>query len=193
MPEAKGPDREPTTPDQTAAEARAEYEARRAATREQRQRQLAEAFPSGDPGGWLTTTGLVATAVFAVATLAAVIDPDDYIVAFFTVAVVLFTVGMVAFVLTILGMALRSRDDQLSIAGVFFLTGSAPASVQGRMIGSFVVQIIVAVVGAAARPFTPLAVGTLVPILGLAVMGLWAVRYGYFPPHEITKPTRSGT
>jgi hypothetical protein len=45
-----------------------------------------------------------------------------------------------------------------------------------------VVQILVSIVGIAAHPFTPLAFGTLVPILGLAACGFWAVRHGTFPP-----------
>lgn len=180
-----------TQHNQTAAEARAEYEARRAATREARDRLLAEAFPDGDPGAWLTVAGVITTVVFALVTTAAAIDPDRFIMAFFVVAVVFFTAGMVIFGLAIVGMALRSRDDVLSIAGVFFLAGSAPRGVQTTMLVSFAAQIVVAVAGAAVRPFTPLAAATLVPLLGLAIMGLWAVRYGHFEPHDVGR--RSGS
>lgn len=193
MVDAQGRDDATTPASQTAAEARAEYEARRAETRELREQKLSEAFPDGDPGAWLTTTGIFSTIVFAVVTLAAAVDPDRFIVPFFVVAVILFTIGTVAFALVVMGMALRSRDDQLSVAGVFFLAGSAPRQVQARMIGSFAVQIVVALTGAALRPFTPLAAGTLVPLLGLAVMGLWAVRYGHFEPHEVGDTSRSAS
>lgn len=169
---------------QTAAEARAEYEARRAETRAARESRLAEAFPDGDPGAWLTTTSVVTTVVFTVVTMIAAVDPARFMTIFFVVAVALFVVGMGAFAMAIFGMALRSRDDLLSIAGVFFLSGSAPRSVQVRMIGSLAVQVVTAVVGAAVRPFTPLAAGTLVPMLGLGMVGLWAVRYGHFEAHD---------
>jgi hypothetical protein len=53
--------------------------------------------------------------------------------------------------------------------------------VQRHLLGSLGVQIVVAVVAAALDPFTPLAFGTLVPTLGLALCGLWAVRHGMFP------------
>lgn len=175
---------------QTAAEARAEYEARRAATRADRERRIAEAFPEGDPGSWLTTISMLTTLVFCVVTVLAAIDPHRFMASFFVVAVVLFVSGLGVFGLAILGMALRSRDDQLSIAGVFFLSGSAPRSVQTRLIGAFAVQIAAAVAGAVIRPFTPLAAGTLVPMLGLGMIGLWAVRHGHFEAHEM--PTGDG-
>lgn len=178
--------------EQTAAEARAEYEANREATRAIREQRLADAFPDGDPGSWLTSSGIVATVVFAVVTAAAAIDPDQFIVAFFVVSVVLFVVGMIAFGIAIVGMALRSRDDVLSIAGVFFLSGSAPRAVQARLLGALVAQVVIAIAGAAVRPFTPLAAGTLVPMFGLGLIGLWAVRFGHFDP-QTAREARPGT
>jgi hypothetical protein len=44
--------------------------------------------------------------------------------------------------------------------------------------------VIVAVVGAALRPFSPLAFGILVPVFGLGCAGLWAAHHGSFGPRE---------
>jgi hypothetical protein len=46
------------------------------------------------------------------------------------------------------------------------------------------VQVVVAVVAAALRPFTELAFGTLAPTLGLALCGWWAVRHGLFEERD---------
>ena len=78
--------------------------------------------------------------------------------------------------------AARSRDDAMGIGGLFFLAGSAPRAVQRHLMGSLAVQLVVAVVAAALDPFTPLAFGTLVPVLPLGLAGLWSVRHGMFDP-----------
>ncbi|MEA3054857.1 MAG: hypothetical protein QOD30_289, partial [Actinomycetota bacterium] len=43
-------------------------------------------------------------------------------------------------------------------------------------------QVVIALVAAGLRPYTAVAFGVLVPTLGLALCGLWAVRSGSFPP-----------
>lgn len=168
---------------QTAAEARAEYEAQRQATRVARQSRIADAFPDGDPGPWVGYASIAITVIFAIATGIGVIDPEEFIVPYFVITVGLFALGCVLFMLVIVAMALRSRDDVLSVAGVFFLSESAPPRTRAVLLGSLVGQIVIGLLGAALRPFTPLAVGTMVPLVGLALVGLWAVRYGYFPAH----------
>lgn len=165
---------------QSAAEARAAYEANRARNREARQRRLAQAFPDGDPGQWITWFDVGATLLFLVMTIVAAADPERFVVEFFVLSVVLFAVGMIVFAWVLIAMALRSRDDQLSIAGVFFLSESAPRRTRMMLLGSLAAQVLISIGGAATRPFTPLAVGTLVPLLGLSLVGLWAVRYGHF-------------
>lgn len=176
-------DRNKTSTGQSAAEARAEYEANRAANAAARERRIAEAFPHGDPGKWVSTVSIIVTVAFALVTLLGAIDPEAFIGPYFVVTVGLFTAGFLIFLWVLVGMALRSRDDLLSIAGVFFLSDSAPTSTRRALLGTLAAQVVIAVVGAAARPFTPLAVGTLVPLFGLAVVGLWAVRYGHFEAH----------
>jgi hypothetical protein len=70
----------------------------------------------------------------------------------------------------------------LSVAGIWFLSGSAPRSVRLTLLGCLAVQVVVALATAAIRPFTALAFGVLVPMSGLGLCGLWAAVAGTFPP-----------
>ncbi len=79
----------------------------------------------------------------------------------------------------------RSRTDEISVAGLYFLAGgSAPSPVRRRLMGALLVQVVVAFATAAIRPFTSLAFGVLVPVYGLGLAGLWASRHGEFPPRR---------
>jgi hypothetical protein len=169
----------------TAAEARAEVEARRAEVRAERARRFADAYCDGPlPGRWILAFSWASTLVFGAVSVAAMVDPDAAIAVFFNVAVVLFFAGCALFALDLVLIANRSRESLMGIGGLFFLAGSAPRSIQWHLLGSFGVQVAVSIVAAAVRPFTPLAFGTLVPTLGLALCGLWAVRHGVFDPRR---------
>jgi len=171
-----GRDREPT-----AAEARAEVEARRETDRAERTAAMQARFGDRVPGRAIIVVSWVCTAVFTLAAIPALVDPRDAVAAFFAVSVVLFVAGCALFMVVLLLAAARSRDDAMGIGGLFFLAGSAPVPVQRHLLGSMGVQVVVAIGAAALDPFTPLAFGTLVPTIGLALCGLWAVRYGLFP------------
>ncbi|CAN5542468.1 hypothetical protein BH10ACT3_BH10ACT3_22600 [soil metagenome] len=172
----------------TAAEARAEFEADRAANKAAKRAQMDAAFGDGVPGRAIVVLSWICTAVFTLVTVPAIIDPDRFVGLFFVVSVVLFFAGCALFVVDIVLAAARSRDDLMGIGGLFFLIGSAPRSAQANLLGSMAVQLVVAVAGAAAHPFTPLAFGTLVPMIGLAFCGLWTVRHGNFPPQPPEAP-----
>jgi hypothetical protein len=53
------------------------------------------------------------------------------------------------------------------------------------------IQIVVAVATAAARPFTPLAFGILVPLYGLGLAGVWGAAFGTFGPRRQPEQRRS--
>lgn len=165
----------------SAAEARAAVEARRGEERARREAWFADRFSDGVPGRWIVATSWCSTALFTAVTVPAVIDPKRFVLAFFVVSTVLFLLGCALFVADLVLAAARSRDDAMGIGGLFFLVGAAPRAVQVHLLGSLAVQVVVAVAGAAVRPFTPLAFGTLVPTLALALAGLWSVRHGLFP------------
>lgn len=177
------PSPEPSrTRHQSAAEARAEFEANRDAQRAAKAAQMDAIYGGGVPGRWIMIASWCSTLLFAAVTVPAVVEPDRFVAAFFAVSVALFFLGCAVFAVDIVLAAARSRDDLMGIGGLFLLLGSAPRSVQWSLLGSLVAQCVIAAVGTAAHPFTPLAFGTLVPILGLGACGLWAVRHGTFPP-----------
>ncbi|MFZ4517946.1 MAG: hypothetical protein ACOYOP_06135 [Microthrixaceae bacterium] len=173
------PDRQPT-----AAEARAEVEARRVTERAEREAAFRELYGNHVPGRWIVVVSWLSTVILAVVTALAAVDPDDAIGAFFVVAVAWFFVGSALFALVVVLAAGRSRESSMGIGGLFFLAGSAPRAVQWNLLGSLLAQVAVSIAGAAVRPFTPLAFGTLAPMLPLALCGLWGVLHGRFPPRE---------
>jgi hypothetical protein len=132
------------------------------------------------------------TAVFVVTSAAAVIAPDAPVeVPAFVVALLLFFAGCGAFVAAYTRAVSRSRTDLIGVADLFFLTGStAPAKVKRSLLGALAVQVVVALGSAIARPYTSLAAGTLVPVYGLGLCGVWASRHGTFPRRPKDKAGR---
>lgn len=173
---------------ESAAEARARVEAGRAEARARRDADLRDRFGDTIPGRWISVSSLIATAVLAGVTVAAAADPDAFITVFFVVALAWFVIGCVVFMGALVIAAGRSRECDIGIGGLFFLAGSAPPSVQRPLLGSLIAQVVIVVAGAAVRPFTPLAFGTLAPMLGLAMCGLWGAMYGSFPPRTGGEP-----
>lgn len=131
----------------------------------------------------IVRASMAGTVVFALAAvLAAVTAADPLVVAAVVVDLLLFVAGCAAFVVTLVRAAGRSRTEEVTLSGVWWLAGSAPANVRRMLLGAFAVQVVVALATASARPFTGLAFGILVPTYGLGLVGLWAVRLGMFPP-----------
>jgi hypothetical protein len=125
----------------------------------------------------------VGTALFALTASAAVVAPDALEPPAFVVAVGRFFAGCVAFVLAYSRAVGRSRRELISVADLFFLAGgSAPSGVRSSLLGSLGLEVAIALASAFARPYSSLAAGTLVPVYGLGLCGLWASRYGTFPP-----------
>lgn len=141
-----------------------------------------------DAAGAIGRASWWGTAVFALTAVGADLYTAIEPVAF-TVAVVLFFAGCAAFVAAYLRAVGRSRVDLIAVSSLFFLTGSAPAPVRRSLMASLAVQVVVALGTAIARPYTSLAAGTLVPVYGIGLCGLWAARHGTFPPR--TDPTTS--
>lgn len=131
---------------------------------------------------------LAGTAVFVVVAGAGVALPDTLGVAVVVVSLLLFAAGCVAFVLTLLRAAERSRREAVTLPGLWWLSGSAPSPVRRLLIGSFVVEVLVAFGAASARPFTGVAFGILAPIYALGLLGLWGARHGTFGPRTPRSP-----
>lgn len=131
-----------------------------------------------------------ATTVFVACTVAAAVVFDQPFTGV-SVAVDLacFSIGVVTFLWGWWSAVQRSRRDEISVAGMYFLVGKvAPDSVARRLNGALAVQVVVGLAGAFARPNTDgkpgssLAFGILVPMLGLGLNGLWSAHKGEFPP-----------
>jgi hypothetical protein len=120
------------------------------------------------------------TGVFAVAALAAVVARPLRPVSV-VIDVALFAAGCVAFGAAYLRGLGRSRGERVAVTGLYFLAGSAPPDVRRSLLGALAVQVVLGLATAIARPYTSLAAGTLVPMYGLGLCGLWAARHGTFP------------
>lgn len=152
---------------------------------------MVDAVPDGDtveddapPGGGIAVLSWIGTGVFVAVATVATLLPDEAARAAAVVDVALFAVGVVAFLWAYWIAVQRSRTDAIGIGGLYFLAGSAPKEVRVRLLGSLAVQVAVAVVSASIRPYTAVAFGILVPVLGLGLAGLWGARHGTFPPRD---------
>jgi hypothetical protein len=125
------------------------------------------------------------TVAFALVSAAAVSAEADAVRASSVVFdLILFALGTLAFVRTLFVAAERSRREELSVAGIWFLAGSAPPDVRRWLLGCLGAQTVIAIVAASIRPYSAVAFGVLVPMFGLGLTGLWAVRSGTFPPRR---------
>jgi hypothetical protein len=137
------------------------------------------------PGSGIITLSWAATGIFAAVATIATLLPDDAARPAAVVDVALFAVGVVAFLWAYAVAVSRSRTDLIGIAGLYFLAGSAPREVRVRLLVPCALQAVIAVVTASIRPYTAVAFGILVPILGLGLAGLWGARHGEFPPRDL--------
>ena len=124
------------------------------------------------------------TVVFSVTAIVTAISPTLFFrVVAVTVALVFFALGMLVFLAAYLRSIGRSRYEVISVAGIYLMLGGvAPPAVRRSLYSALAVQIVVALATASVRPYTSLAFGVLVPLLGLALCGLWSSVCGTFPP-----------
>jgi hypothetical protein len=143
------------------------------------------------------TVDVVVTVVVSVMSVAAVGAYSSLAGPTVIVDIGVFAVGLVLFAAALWLGAQRSRQAEMDIAGWFFLSRVAPRQVQRTLLGALAVQVVVGIGAALAShgaavtagdKASKLAFGTLVPIFGLAVCGLWGARYGAFPPRRADPP-----
>lgn len=123
------------------------------------------------------------TGVFTATAVGAVLADGAADAIALVLAVALFATGCVVFVWAYAVVVGRSRREQIGVAEVYLLTGgTAPPPVKRRLMGALGTQVAVALGTSIAQPYTSLAAGTLVPLYGLALCGLWSARHATFPP-----------
>jgi hypothetical protein len=135
-------------------------------------------------GGGLVQLSFAGTGALLVAGVVGVLSPDGAGVLTAWVSGVLFVIGVVLFLWGYAVGVVRSREDQITLGGLFFLSGTAPKVVRFRLRIAFAVQVAVAVVAASVRPYTAVAFAVLAPMLGLGAMAMWGARHGTFVPKE---------
>ncbi len=135
-------------------------------------------------GGGLVQLAFVGTGALLVAGVLGALTPDGAGTFTAWVSGVLFAVGVVLFLWGYAVGVARSRDEQISLGGLFFLVGTAPKVVRFRLRLAFAVQVAIAVVVASVRPYTAVAFAVLAPMLGLGAMAMWGARHGEFPPRD---------
>lgn len=140
----------------------------------------------------LVRINIFGTGIFVVSAIAAaVVFTPVFRTLGVVVAVVLFGVGVAAFIWGYFTAVQRSRYDNISVASLFLLLGDvADSNVRRLMNGCLTVQVSCGLVTALVRTSTEgrsgstLAFGVLVPLFGIGLNGLWASRHGSFSPHK---------
>jgi hypothetical protein len=109
---------------------------------------------------------------------AALTDADAVGLAGLVVSTAMFCGGCVGFAIGFLRAAGRSRTEVIDLAGLFYLTGSAPRAVRRPMLGLWFAQIGVATAAIAVTdpPFAVMA-----PVWGIGLITWWASLHATFP------------
>ena len=146
--------------------------------------------PDDRSGEGLVKLAIAGTGAIVVSSVAAAAAPDTFGPVHAVLSVVLFVVGTGAMLWAYgLGVS-RSRTELIGIPGLFLLTDDvAPPATRRVLRGATAVQVGAVVVAASVRPYTEVAFGILAPMFGLGLMGLWAGRYGRFPPRPMKQET----
>jgi hypothetical protein len=144
--------------------------------------------PAEAPGRGILAFAWWSTAVFTVTATLAAVSPTVFLrIVAVIVALVAFAIGMIVFLVAYFRAIGRSRYEVISVVGVYlFVGGVAPAAVRRSLVVALAVQTVVALITASVRPYTSLAFGVLVPLLGVALCGLWSARHGHFPQRAAT-------
>lgn len=129
-------------------------------------------------GRTLLVVDAIGTAALAVVTIvSALTDADAVVIANLAVAGVLFLGGCIGFGIGFLRAVGRSRTETVDLAGLFYLTGSAPTRPRRLLLGLWFTQIGVAAASVVAvqPPF-----GVMAPVWGIGMLTVWGARYGTF-------------
>jgi hypothetical protein len=149
--------------------------------------RAADATSDRAPGRSILVAGWIANAMFAVTAIPAAIVQGDAIEGVaIAVALLFFFVAIGTFVYAFaIAVARSTRGDNVAVANLFFLEGSAPKRVRRDFLVLFLVCVAIAAATAAWEPF-----GVLVPMLPVSLAGVWAARHGKFPPRPPATPRR---
>lgn len=141
------------------------------------------------PERWLARVDVIGTtAFFLVTVVSAASGTDAVAVANLLVSTVLFVVGSAVWAWGFVIAASRSRTHVIDLAGLFYLTGSAPRPTRRLFLGLWFAQIAIAV---AAIAVTSPPFGVMVPVFGIGMLTRWAAVNGTFPERTTGPDPRS--
>lgn len=141
-------------------------------------------------GAGLVNTTHLGTGLLVGTSLAAAAAPDAFARLHAVLSVVLFLIGTGALLWAYALGITRSRTDQVTLSGLFFLGGdAAPRDVRRALRIALLVEVVAVVVAASIRPYTEVAFGILAPMFGLGMMGAWGGRHGAFGPRRVEEAT----
>jgi hypothetical protein len=135
-------------------------------------------------GAGLVNLAFAGTGAVVVVGVSGALAPDTFGGTTAFVSGVLFVIGVVCFLWGYATGVVRSRDEQVTLGGLFFLSGTAPKVVRFRLRLALLVQVMVAVAVAAVRPYTSVAFVVLAPMFGLGLLAMWGARHGSFAPKD---------
>lgn len=146
--------------------------------------------PDGTGGDCWVQVDLVGTVLFVivVALGIALRNERPMQVAVGALSMLLFTVGAVTGLWAYIAALERSRADEIGVANLYLLTGpTASTRIKRTMCACLAAQVVVALAGAiigasglSGAQVNALAFGILVPMFGIGLNGVWAVRHGAF-------------
>lgn len=140
-----------------------------------------QALDGAPPGTGLVNADFVGTGLLVGTSVAAAIAPATFERFHAVLSCLLFAIGTGALLWAYALGITRSRTDQVTLTGLFFLgAGAAPPEIRRPLRIALAVQIVAVVAAASIRPYTEVAFGVLAPMFGLGLMGAWGGRHGTF-------------
>jgi hypothetical protein len=131
-------------------------------------------------GAAIVWSSWIANAIFVATAVPAAVGLDLFDDVAVGTSLALFAVSIPVWVYAFArAVARTARGDDIVVASLFFLQGSAPRRIQAHLLAATGASIAVAAATGAANPF-----GVLVPMLNLGLVGLWGARHGTYPPRR---------
>ncbi len=141
------------------------------------------------PGRAIVGAAWVADAIFAVTAIPAAAGLGSLDSVAIGAALALFFVSIGVWLWAFFTALVRnSQGDDIAVVTLFLFQGPAPRGVRPHLFGATGVSLAIAAGTAVANPF-----GVLVPMLPLALVGLWGARHGRFPTRSSGRRASPGT
>jgi hypothetical protein len=144
---------------------------------------------AGLPGSRIIGISWAGTLLFAATALPAANGVDAFEVPAVAASLGLFVVGIGWSLVALARAAVRAprQQERITVAGLWFLQGSAPKPVRRLLLGSLAVSVAVAVASITTAPFS-----VLQPMFPLALCAWWGAVHGTFPRVVNPKPPGRG-